>query len=398
MEDQGGTKPRLPKLRVRYQVDVLEKALNVLDALRSARTDLRLTDIAERANLNVSTAFRLLHTFEARGYVRRDKRTKRFKHSIGYRTYRIGYAQLSSDQPFSQKVTQGLIQAADQSRVELVVTDNRDSSEEALKNAAWLISRKVDFVIEYEFHCRVGPALANMFAQAGIPTLAIDIPQPGAIYFGANNYAVGNLGGEALARYAQQNWSGRVNRVLLLEIPAAGPIPHARVLGTLDGMRSVLPKMDETCVIHKDAKGTEGGGYSVTRRVLRSLSRRERLLIAAANDNSARGAIRAVRETHREQFTAIMAQGWGPDAALEDEFRKARSPLIGAVAYFPEKYGSRILPIVLQCLDGQPIPPAVYLEHRLLLRDNIVPASAFQPHMVVTSSETPRDAHGTRTI
>jgi ribose transport system substrate-binding protein len=379
MEDDAGTKPSSLEEPVRYQVEVLERALDVLDVLRSARTDLRLTDIAEQANLNISTAFRLLRTLEGRGYVRRDKRTKRFKHTIGYRTYRIGYAQLSSDQPFSQKVTQGLIEAADRSRVELVVTDNRGSSEEALKNAAWLISQKIDFVIEYEFHYRVGPALANMFAEAGIPSLAIDIPQPGAIYFGANNYAVGSLGGEALARFAQQNWRGRVNRVLLLELPEAGPVPHARVLGTLDGMRSVLPKLDEACVIHKDAKGTERGGYWATRKVLKSLARRQRLLIAAANDNSARGAIRAVRETHREPFTAIMAQGWGPDEALEDEFRQPKSPLIGAVAYFPERYGSRILPIVLQCLDGQPTPPAVYLEHQLLLRDGAALASAAKP-------------------
>jgi ribose transport system substrate-binding protein len=387
MEDHAGTKPRSLEEPVRYQVEVLERALDVLDVLRSARTDLRLTDIAEQANLNISTVFRLLRTLEGRGYVRRDKRTKRFKHTIGYRTYRIGYAQLSSDQPFSRKVTQGLIEAADKSRVELLVTDNRDSPEEALKNAAWLTSQRVDFVIEYEFHYRVAPTLSHMFFEAGIPTLAIDIPQPGAIYFGANNYAVGSLGGEALARFAKQNWRGRVDRVLLLEIPEAGPVPHSRVLGTLDGMRRVLPGLNEKCVIHKNGKGTELGGYSATRRVLKSLARREHVLIAGANDNCARGAIRAVREADRERFTAIMAQGWGPDEALEDEIRRAESPLIGAVAYFPEKYGSRILPIVLQCLDGEPIPPAVYVEHKLITRDGIVATSSAAPLTAASTSE-----------
>jgi ribose transport system substrate-binding protein len=71
-----------------------------------------------------------------------------------------------------------------------------------------------------------------------------------------------------------------------------------------------------------------------------------------------------------------MAQGWGPDAALEDEFRKADSPLIGAVAYFPEKYGCKILPIVIQCLSGQAVPPAVYVEHKLIARDQILSSSA----------------------
>lgn len=355
-----------------YYVEVLGKALDVLDVLRSSRTGLRLTDIAEKAHLDISTTFRLLRTLEVRDYVLRDSKTKRFKHCLGYRAYRIGYAQLSADQPFPRKVTQSLIDAADKSHVELVVTDNRDSPEEAVKNAAWLISQRVDFVIEYEFHHRVGLVLAHMFDKAGIPTLAIDIPMPGAIYFGVNNYAAGVAGGEALAGFAKRNWRGCFHRILLLEIPEAGPVPHARVIGTLDGMRKVLPKLNEKSVLHKNGKGTEMGSYLATRRVFGSLAKREYLLIAAANDNSARGAIRATREAGRERFTAIMAQGWGPNEDLEDEISKTDSPLIGAVAYFPEKYGSKILPIVIQCLNGQAVPPAVYMEHKLIARDRIL--------------------------
>ncbi len=369
-------KPPSPDAATRYHVEVLGKALDILDVLKISRTDLRLTDIAEKTGIDVSTTFRLLRTLESRGYVLRQNGTKLFRHGLGFRAYRIGYAQLASDQPFSRKVTQGLMEAAAKLRVELVVADNRDSPEEAVKSAAWLISQKVDFVIEYEFHYRVAPVLSNMFSKAGIPTLAIDIPQPCAVYFGANNYAVGKAGGDTLARFAQEKWRGRVDRILLLEIPEAGPVPHSRVIGTLDGVRSVLPKLSEKCVLHRNGKGTETGGYLATRRVLRSLARRERLLIAAANDNSARGAIHAVREAARERTTAIMAQGWGPDEALDQELHKPESPLIGAVAYFPEQYGARILPIVLQCLNSQPVPPAVYIEHKLFTKSQASPSAA----------------------
>ena len=104
---------------------------------------------------------------------------------------------------------------------------------------------------------------------------------------------------------------------------------------------------------------------------LRFLGKREQLLIAAANDECARGAIRAIREAGRESLTAIMAQGWGPDEELEAELCRPDTPLIGAVAYFPENYGSKILPLVLQCLNGQPVPPASYAEHKLIVRDGL---------------------------
>ena len=357
------------RVAANYHVDVLGKGLDVLDSLRNSSVELRLTDIAEKVGLDMSTTFRVLHTLESHGYVMRDSATKRFKHTLGHRTYRVGYAQLSNEQPFVRKVTQGLVDAAAKAQVELLVVDNKDSPEQALKNAEWLIAQKVDFVIEYEFYSGVGPALANMFRKAGIPLLAIDIPMPSAIYFGVDNYEVGRLGGEVLAQFAVDQWKGLVSRVLLLELPEAGPIPQARVLGTIAGMRSVLPKLDESDVLHKDGKGTEKGGYAVTRQIAQSLDRKERLLIAASNDNCTRGALRAIRELGRERSTAIMSQGWGPDQDLEAELQTTGSPLIGAIAYFPEKYGENILPIVLQCLKRQPVSPSYYCEHKLILPD-----------------------------
>jgi ribose transport system substrate-binding protein len=359
----------------RYYVEVLGKALNVLDILRASRSELRLTDIAEKTGLDLSTTFRILHTLGIRGYIRRDKKTKKFQHCLGYRAYRIGYAQLAGDQPFVQKVTQGLLDTAMKSGIELVVVDNRGDAEQAVKNAAWLIAERVDFVIEYQFHSRVAPVLANMFRKAGIPTLAIDIPIPNAIYFGADNYAVGNLGGGALAQFARDHWGGRVDRVLLLESVEAGPATHLRIIGSLDGMRSVVPNVPAKSVLHKNGKGTEIGGYRATCSVLRSLRKQDRLLITAANDNCARGAIRAVREAGRARSTAIMSQGWGPDEELNAELRRPGTPLMGAVAYFPADYGSKILPLVLQCLNGRPVPPESYAEHKLVVRDGLSLAS-----------------------
>ena len=359
------------RLPAEYHVDVLGKGLDVLDTLRRSSVELRLTDIAEKAGLDMSTTFRMLRTLETHGYVLRDKATKKFRHALGHRNYRIGYAQLSSTQPFVQKVTQGLVDTASKAEMELLVVDNKESPEQAIKNAQWLIAQKVDFVIEYEFYSGVGPVLADMFRKAGIPILAIDIPMPSAIYFGVDNYEAGRKGGQALAEFADDHWKGRVSCVLLLELPEAGPVPQARVLGTVDGIRSVLPNLEEESLVHKNGKGTEKGGYAATRQIAKSLGRNENLLIAASNDSCTRGAIRAIRELGRERSTAIMSQGWGPDQDLEAELRRKDSPLLGSIAYYPEKYGERILPIVLQCLKRQPVDPSHYCEHELILRDGV---------------------------
>ena len=37
--------------------------------------------------------------------------------------------------------------------------------------------------------------------------------------------------------------------------------------------------------------------------------------------------------------------------------------IIGSTAYWPEQYGERIIPLALRILRGEPVPPAVYMEH-----------------------------------
>ena len=61
--------------------------------------------------------------------------------------------------------------------------------------------------------------VSSKLQDAGIPFIAVDIPHPGATYYGANNYQAGVVGGRHLARWAIQNWAGKVDEVLLLELP-----------------------------------------------------------------------------------------------------------------------------------------------------------------------------------
>lgn len=210
-----------------------------------------------------------------------------------------------------------------------------------------------------------------LFAKARIPTLAIDIPQPRAVYFGVDNYAAGIMGGEALGRYAQTKWRGKVDRVALLEIYQAGPTPHARITGTVRGLRNVLPNLKSTVAVRRDGKGTEEGGYETMMRIFRSLAPRDHLLIAAANDSIALGALKAVRECGHQLHTAIIGHGFTPDPSVDHEIRRPDSPFIGSVAFFPERYGSKIIPLVIKWLNHDQIPPSNHMSHVVVTKNNI---------------------------
>src|SRR5579875_513617 len=355
----------------RYYLNLVGKTLQVLDALRQKRAGLRLTDVAEMAHTDKATALRILYTLQRHGWACRDLRTKKFSLPLGYRNYRIGYAQLSSEELVSQTITRSLIEEAKKYFVELLVVDNRYDMDRAVENAHWIIEQRVDFAIEYQIHYRIAPVIAEMFAKARIPTLALDIPQPGALYYGANNYVAGLMAGEALGNVARKRWRGQVDHILLLETFSAGPIPHARMTGTLRGLRKLLSSIQRVRVVRRDAKDIESGGYEATKKFLQRLSSRDHLLIAAVADSCALGALRAVREAGHDRYTAIVGQGFGPDPRITVEISDTSSPFVATVAYFHEKYGGNILPTVLRWLNNERVPPAIYIDHVLVTSDNL---------------------------
>lgn len=353
----------------RYLIEAVARALDVLRVLEPQGAALTLTDLAEKCGVSRSSMFRLLYTLENKGWVERVPGTRKYRRVGGRRKYRVGYAMESSQFAYSIDVTKGLLEAASRYGVDLLVRDNCYSAEVALLNAEAFVRERMDFVIECQVHERIAPVISHLLAAAGIPALAIDIPQPGAVFFGANNYQAGLIAGEALAEYAATHWGGRVDKLLLLELPDAGPIPQARMTGVVNKVVAVLGAPGPGDIIHVDCGGTLAGSYQVTRNLLRSLPRETKLLVAAINDPSAVGAVRALEEAGWAAQAAVV--GHNATREARTELRKKNSCLIGSVGYFPEKYGEKIIPLVLKILEGAPVPPAVYVEHRLITAENL---------------------------
>src|SRR5690606_20537981 len=106
--------------------------------------------------------------------------------------------------------------------------------------------------------------IAHKFAEAKIPCMAIDIPQPGAVFFGADNYRAGLMAGRALGEYARDRWGGKADKVLLLELPQAGPVVQARMTGALNAIQEILGPVQASDVVHLDSRGTVKESHRVT--------------------------------------------------------------------------------------------------------------------------------------
>ena len=353
-----------------YVVKSLVHASEILWAFHHPGEHLRLRDVMDRTGFGKGMCFRLLYTLRHCGFIERvDNHRYRLTCEIRRRKkYRIGYAGQGQDSSFAREVHEGLERAAARELVDFVVVDNRYQPKIALKNAELLIRDHVDLVIEFQTDEAVAPAIASKYREANIPMIAIDIPHPGATYFGANNYEAGLLAGRHLARWARQHWNGRVDEILLLEIARAGSLPAARVRGVLAGIREVAHDGADWPVVSIDADGQFKTALERVRQHLRE-SRAERILVGAANDPSALGAARAFQEAGRAAQCAIVGQNAEPDARAE--LREPRTPLIASVGYFPEKYGDGLIRLAVDILARRPVPPAVFVKHQIITRENV---------------------------
>ena len=80
--------PQGPERAAAYQVRVLDRAIDILEAFTPQRRDLNIREIVEATGLNRSTAIRLAANLERRGLLQRDPTTGRYR--LGHRLFEMG--------------------------------------------------------------------------------------------------------------------------------------------------------------------------------------------------------------------------------------------------------------------------------------------------------------------
>ncbi len=351
-----------------YLIPVLSKALDILELLQAENQPMTLEAIHRQTKISKTTVYRVLKTFVHRGYLSQSP-DGLYRQVTRPKKLRFGFGGQSADMPFSVEVTESLKEAAAAVGVDLLILDNRYDATTALKNAEEFVRSKVDLVIEFQVEHEVAPMIGDKIAGANIPLIAIDIPHPHATYFGVDNYRVGIAAGETLAAHAVEHWGGKVDWVIGLDLAEAGQLVQSRITGAFEGVRNGIADLPVELFVRIDGRGMRDRSKKLISDFLQRHPKDKHILIAAANDSSALGAVDAVREQKRERSVAIVGQDCIADAVTE--MRKERSPLIGSVSHQTNSYGPSLIHLGLQLLRGQTVPPYNYVEHKIVTRESL---------------------------
>jgi ABC-type sugar transport system substrate-binding protein len=294
--------------------------------------------------------------------------------------YRIAFACVSEDPGvklegfgFScAEVRRSFELAARSLPVELTFYDNRGDRGIAVSNIDDAIRKGTELFIEYDPDPVVNAEAGARLKAAGIPALAINYPVPGAPLYGADNAAAGSITAGALAQFAAANWRGAVTVAVIVGGATAADSTEARASGVSTGLRRAMPGIGITRL--------EGGSVERLERSLNAFltaQRGKKILVAALDDRSALSAKEVIETAGRVDDCVIVSQGL--DRSMHGGMHEKReispdnraSIVLGAVAFYLDRYGYDVLPLALRILRGESVPAKTSTRHMLVTSANI---------------------------
>ena len=94
------------------------------------------------------------------------------------------------------------------------------------------------------------------------------------------------------------------------------------------------------------------------------------MAFVSLSDTHTAEIVSAARKAKREQDVVCVDQGAGT-RFTRAEVSRPNSSVVAAVAFRPEKYGDQLIELAQKILRGEPVPPAVYIDHVVLDASNV---------------------------
>ena len=293
-----------------------------------------------------------------------------FASSLKNQRFKIGFGNLSQKIIFAQQVRESLEKAAIRAdNIDLLYRDNDLDRQTAIENVDWFVEQQVDLVIEYHIDAKAGNVIMDKLTQADIPTIAVDIPYPGATFYGVNNYRAGYMAGEGLGQWIKQKWQSQLDILIKLESSLVGPVVNARLQGQQEGLEAIIGPLSEEQILTIDNHILVDDVEVVIHDILPTLGHYKKIGIIGLNDDTALGALTAFEKVGF--IDRVVAVGQGVDLHAIEALRRPDYPFIGSTSYAPENYGEQLLDLAIKILRGEPVPPAIYKDHVFINKNNV---------------------------
>jgi ribose transport system substrate-binding protein len=288
--------------------------------------------------------------------------------SASAEAFKVGYISLGEAIPFVSIVSNSIRDEAEKAGVELVVCDSEIDAAKALACAQNLKVQQVQAVLNFQLYEDSSPEICAAYGD--LPTIAIDIVQaPCQVAFmGADNTLAGTIAGRAVGEALKAENDCTYSSLVTLDTKGAGATTLARMDGMIAGFEEICGTIDPEKFRSLDVGGTTDLALTKFGDTLSAIEPGGIIAVLSLNDDMSLGAFAAARTAGREAELRLAGQGADPTSWKEI----ACNPYwLADTAYFPDSYGSILIPAVVDLLSGETIPENLFVQHDIVTKDNV---------------------------
>ncbi|MCI8334249.1 MAG: substrate-binding domain-containing protein [Lachnospiraceae bacterium] len=281
----------------------------------------------------------------------------------------IGLANINERGVFGKLVKQGFEEACAKRGWKLEYADNNSDGQTAVSNAETLALRGVDFVVDLNVDQSVGQTIMDIFNDAGIPVLAVDIALPGAPFFGIDSAELGYYNGEFAAGYIKENMEGSLDYVLLITQIASGDEVQKRV-------RSCVDALDDAGITYQEVVELEGENDTAKAQTrvndfLTAHPDAKKIAVFTINENTAQGAYAAAVTAGREWDIRVFSANCGSQFVEPMYESEGNQSWVSTISNYTELYGEQCCQLIEQYFEEGSIPEKNTCRMGAITWDNI---------------------------
>lgn len=258
----------------------------------------------------------------------------------------IGFTNWTLGDSFTVALQEGIIEAGEKAGAKVLAYNNEGGKE--VDNTRTMISQGVEGAIMCYWDPNLAKTSIDMLLGENIPIMTVDIPMPNTVFLGVENYTVGKVGGDYLGQWIVDNWDGEVDLFVVINSPTEGEFVAERFHGQEDAILEYIDYPEDE-IEYADGGGWADGALEATRPILAKHSDAEKIVFVVENDPCVMGIIAALEEAGKADNAIMVTQGTQEET--RHLIRSGEGPVIGGVAYFPEKYGNQGVPKLIEMVE-----------------------------------------------
>jgi ribose transport system substrate-binding protein len=281
---------------------------------------------------------------------------------------KVGYISLGESIPFVSLVTNGILEEAEKAGVEVVVCDSEIDAAKAIACAQNLKVQEVQAVLNFQLFEDSSAEVCTAYGD--LPTIAIDIVQePCQVAFmGADNTLAGTIAGKYVGDALKAENDCDYEAVVTLDTKGAGATTLARMDGMIAGFEEACGPIPDDKFKSIDDGRTTDLALEKFGNQLSAIPPGGIIAVLSLNDDMSLGAFAAARTAGREGELRLAGQGADPTSWKEIACNPG---WLADTAYFPDRYGTILIPAVVDLLNGETLPENLFVEHEVVTKDNV---------------------------